>query len=158
MDRVMYIGRFQPFHRGHHHVVSDLRQENELIVGIGSSEKHGTEENPLRFFERYRVIRNCFPDLRVIAIPDRDDDRLWTGQILDKFEVDRAVSGEPVTRRCFRKADVGVEHPDYMNKEKYSGTHIRETARKGGEWRDLVPDCSLEILRDIGFEQRVRTT
>ncbi len=152
----MYIGRFQPFHKGHHHVISSLKNDNDLTVGIGSSERHHEDKNPLNFFERYRILKNCFPEIDIISVPDHPSDRIWTEQVLENIEPNRVVSGEEITRKCFRKAGIPVEHPNYLDRKRFRGTRIREKIRKGDEWKELVPKCSLEALEDIGFENRVR--
>lgn len=156
MERFLYLGRFQPLHKGHHHVVSSLKEDNSLVVGIGSSDRHHEQKNPLNFFERYRVLKNCFPELEIIAVPDRETDPVWTRQILDKVEIDRVVSGEGVTRKCFQEEDITVDHPDYLDRDRFRSTRIREKIRNGEDWKELVPECSLEVLEDIGFERRIR--
>lgn len=157
MDRVLYLGRFQPFHKGHHHVVSRLKEENDLVVGIGSSDRHHEEENPLNFFERYRVLKNCFPRLEIVAVPDRKEDPPWTRQILEKIDMDRVVCSNPVTKSCFRKEGYPMEeHPEFLDRDRYRGTYIRNRITDGKSWEDLVPECSLEILKDIGLEERLR--
>ena len=41
MTRGFFIGRFQPFHNGHHNVVETIAEEvDELVLGIGSAATH----------------------------------------------------------------------------------------------------------------------
>jgi len=42
------------------------------------------------------------------------------------------------------------------DRDRYRGTNVRELARKGEDWRHLVPDPAEEVLDEIGFEGRVR--
>ncbi len=47
MTRGFYIGRFQPYHQGHHRVVQDIAEEvDELVVGIGSADQSHSVRNP----------------------------------------------------------------------------------------------------------------
>ena len=40
MVRAFYIGRFQPYHFGHHTIIKQIAEEvDELVVGIGSAQK-----------------------------------------------------------------------------------------------------------------------
>ncbi|MEM0023032.1 MAG: adenylyltransferase/cytidyltransferase family protein, partial [Archaeoglobaceae archaeon] len=45
--RALFIGRFQPYHLGHHEVVKKILEEvDELIIGIGSAQESHSLENP----------------------------------------------------------------------------------------------------------------
>ncbi len=38
MKRAFYIGRFQPYHNGHHAVLSAIaKTADEIVIGIGSA-------------------------------------------------------------------------------------------------------------------------
>ena len=47
----LFIGRFQPFHSGHVDAIKQI-SEKEIIIGIGSSQYSGTDDNPYSFEER----------------------------------------------------------------------------------------------------------
>lgn len=55
MPKALFIGRFQPFHNGHLDALKQI-SENEIIIGIGSSQYSGTDENPYSFAERKEMI------------------------------------------------------------------------------------------------------
>lgn len=47
MDKVLYIGKFQPFHKGHQKVVERLiENHDELIIVIGGADSSYTKTNP----------------------------------------------------------------------------------------------------------------
>lgn len=49
----LYIGRFQPFHRGHLSVVREaLKHCSKLVIAIGSAQEERTKKNPFSFEER----------------------------------------------------------------------------------------------------------
>ena len=57
--RILFIGRFQPFHLGHLSVVKDIVARNdvgEIIIGVGSSQYDNTEENPYSYEIREEMI------------------------------------------------------------------------------------------------------
>lgn len=65
----VYIGRFQPFHRGHEYVLNHcLTNYDETIVLVGSAFKARDIENPFTYDERRQVIRNWY-DEKVEVIP-----------------------------------------------------------------------------------------
>lgn len=67
------IGRFQPFHKGHLHLIEEALQLcDALIIAIGSSFRARNVKNPWIFEERQALIAAHFPDapLYFAAIPD----------------------------------------------------------------------------------------
>lgn len=56
-DFLVFIGRFQPFHAGHLHVVKKaLEQSDTLIIVIGSHDKPRDPRNPFTTGERMEII------------------------------------------------------------------------------------------------------
>lgn len=72
----VFIGRFQPFHRGHERAVAlALDKVDTLLVIVGSANEPRTARNPLTAGERITMIRECFPGnnrLVVVALEDSD--------------------------------------------------------------------------------------
>ncbi|MFB6294671.1 MAG: adenylyltransferase/cytidyltransferase family protein, partial [Candidatus Nanohaloarchaea archaeon] len=55
--RAVFVGRFQPFHRGHHRVVTEYRDRyDEFVLAMGSPTVSRTPDNPLTADERREVI------------------------------------------------------------------------------------------------------
>lgn len=153
---VLFIGRFQPFHKGHQFVIQELRPEYELKLGIGSSKKKRTLENPLSSEERKRVIENCFPEIEVFKVPDFNSDGRWVKEVLKRVDFDFVVSGNPHVRECFQKFSIEVKKPPLFEPERYEGEVIRERILKGKAWEELVPECSLEVLEELNFEEIIK--
>jgi bifunctional NMN adenylyltransferase/nudix hydrolase len=86
-DYLVLIGRFEPFHNGHHAVVSRaLMLAQNVIVLIGSANKPRTIRNPWNVSEREVMIRAAFPRdaSRIIVRPLRDhvyNDPLWVAEV-----------------------------------------------------------------------------
>src|SRR5438094_965057 len=56
--RAFFIGRFQPFHRGHLAMVRRILESNEeIIVGMGSDHYSHTGEDPFTDAERYGMTK-----------------------------------------------------------------------------------------------------
>ncbi|MCD6523333.1 MAG: adenylyltransferase/cytidyltransferase family protein [Candidatus Diapherotrites archaeon] len=126
MTTAIFVGRFQPLHKGHIHAIKQaLKDYDEVIIGIGSSQESGTLRNPYSYEERVRMIKEKFPRIKVIPIPDVNDDEKWVKQILDKVHVDVAITGNDWTRRCFEKAGIKVVDTYWYHPHKYRGTIIR---------------------------------
>lgn len=83
-DYLVFIGRFQPFHKGHKMVIDKaLSMANSLILLCGSSFRPRSLRNPWFFSERAEMIRSCFStheNKRIFIHALRDvsyNDELW---------------------------------------------------------------------------------
>ncbi len=158
MTRALFIGRFQPFHKGHLHAAETAEAAYDLTVGVGSAETSHTAHNPLTFDERERVLAACIGDVDVVPVPDQDDNEAWLDFVAETFDFDVGISGNDLVQELFRSRGWPVEEPHYLEPDRFSGTAIRERVRAREPWRDRVPDCALRVLDDVGFVDRVRAT
>jgi len=149
----LFVGRFQPFHLGHLKVIKEILRENEkVIIAIGSSQEISTPENPFPFWEREKMIADSLraegiERFEIIGMPDYMDDVKWASAIMKKCSFDRVYSRNPWTIRCFRKAGVPVLEHGLYEKKKYSATEIRKRMRAGKNWEKLVPESVGQHIR-----------
>lgn len=88
----LYIGRFQPLHIGHTHIISKMLDEcDKVIIAIGSAQESGTKRNPLSFAYREGLIFDTFflsaDDIVVIPLKDREnpsDDASWGDYVFER--------------------------------------------------------------------------
>ncbi len=80
----VFIGRFQPYHNGHHHIISQgLQQAEKIIVLCGSAHLPVSHRNPWSFNERKAMILNSFTKQeadRITVLPLMDspyNDAIW---------------------------------------------------------------------------------
>lgn len=98
-DFLVFIGRFEPFHNGHHAVVARaLKLAKQVIVLIGSANKPRTIRNPWNVSEREVMIRAAFPNdcsrLTICALRDHlYNDALWVSDV--QRIVAEATAGAP---------------------------------------------------------------
>ena len=56
MKRGLFVGRFQPYHLGHHHaLLNALKEVDEMVIVIGSSKESFQPENPFTAGERIEM-------------------------------------------------------------------------------------------------------
>jgi nicotinamide-nucleotide adenylyltransferase len=154
--KTVFIGRFQPFHRGHHQVVEKYSEEHELQIAIGSSEEEETEKNPLSFKERKKLIRACHSDIEITGIADEDEsedgNQKWIQKVKEKTGAEAVISQNPLVKDIVaRDTELKLIKQDLYQEEIYSGTEVRRRVRSGEEWRYLLPDCcekQFEKLKD----------
>ena len=147
--KALFIGRFEPLHKGHVHVLRKLMKKYEkVIIGIGSLET--SEKNPFTLEERKRMIRLSLGkgNYRIMAIPDFGNDRRWVEYIKKHIKFDVAVSGNPHVIRCFKALNINTLMIKHYKSAIYDASKIRERVRKEGNWRTLVPRKTWSIIRD----------
>lgn len=94
-DFGVFVGRFQPLHVGHTHIIDEaLSQVDTLIVVIGSSTSARTVKNPFTFAERRHVIEQAYRHecatgrLMIVGVgDDAADDRAWAMQVRGQVEL-----------------------------------------------------------------------
>lgn len=78
------IGRFQvaELHEGHTHLVNyALRENDKVVVVLGSGATLLTARNPLPYEMRVRVVQESFPDVSVLKHDDHPSDAIWSERL-----------------------------------------------------------------------------
>ncbi|WXG42749.1 MAG: nicotinamide-nucleotide adenylyltransferase [Promethearchaeati archaeon SRVP18_Atabeyarchaeia-1] len=166
VNRGLFVGRFQPFHKGHLHVIQDiLKQVGEVIVAIGSAQCSHTSEDPFTAGERIDMIRRSLIAQHIdpskyllIPITDVNDNRLWVSHVttlVPHFDV--VFSNKPLVRILFSEAGFKVQSIEFFHREEYSATEIRsKIVRQDEEWKNLVPKEVVDFLLSIKGDERLR--
>lgn len=123
----LFVGRFQPLHKGHLHAINAAREQfGDVTVVVGSSQEWGTEVNPIPVEQRVALLRREMPDIKILTQRDVFNDKEWARQLKRKVDFDVAITGNDWTRDCFRGAGINVEEPEWYKPEKYNGTRLRQ--------------------------------
>ncbi|RLI84030.1 MAG: nicotinamide-nucleotide adenylyltransferase [Archaeoglobales archaeon] len=164
--RGFFIGRFQPYHLGHHEIVKEIVNEvDELIIGIGSAQESHTIENPFTAGERILMVSRALDEIdpnlrrRVYIIPLEDIYRnaLWVSHVrsmVPPFEI--VFSNNPLVIRLFREAGFDVVRTRFYRREHLQGREIRRLMVEGGNWERYVPKSVADVIREIGGIERIR--
>jgi nicotinamide-nucleotide adenylyltransferase len=164
--RGLFVGRFQPFHKGHLHVILDiLKQVDEVIIAIGSAQCSHTSEDPFTAGERIDMIRRALNAQRVdpskyllIPVTDVNDNRLWVSHVatlVPHFDV--VFSNKPLVKILFSEAKFKVQPIEFFHREEYSATEIRRRiVARNLEWKDLVPKEVADFIIAIKGDERLR--
>jgi len=167
MTRGFYIGRFQPYHNGHHTMVEHIAEAvDELVLGIGSADVSHTTRNPFTAGERIMMLTKALGavedthDLVTYVVPIEDVDRnaVWASHVesmCPDFEI--AYSNNPLVIRLFEEAGIEVRQSRMFDRERLEGTDIRESMIAGDDWTDRVPDPVVETIEEINGVQRLQT-
>jgi nicotinamide-nucleotide adenylyltransferase len=163
--RGLFVGRFQPFHKGHLQAVKEILNEvDELIVVVGSAQYSHRVDNPFTAGERIMMIRKALEEEKVdlkriwiVPVPDVHIHMVWVSVVesyTPRFDV--VYSNEPLTRRLFIEAGYEVKPIPFHKREIYSATEIRKRMLSGKNWEELVPKSVASLIKEIGGVERLR--
>ena len=162
MDGLL-IGRFQPFHLGHlDAVLFGLARTENLFIGIGSSNKFNEKKNPFSTEERREMIvssiePSMIDQIKIFDIPDVGDHEKWTfeiDKIVPKYDV--VFTNDDFTKTLFEKRQINIIQVVLKDREKFSGTNVRELIADNKNWQDLVPRGTRKVLDKINAIERLK--
>ncbi len=162
MIRALYIGRFQPYHKGHHYVITQIAKEaDELIIGIGSAQQSHEPSDPFTAGERVLMITHALQDIQkpiyVIPLEDINRNALWVSHVRAMTPpFHRVYSGNPLVIRLFHEAGVEVQSPAMYERATLSGTKIRDRIVRHDPWEEYVPVSVVRVIQEVDGVSRIR--
>lgn len=162
MRRGFYIGRFQPYHDGHHRMVEHIAKEvDELVLGIGSADDSHTRHDPFTAGERIMMITKSLADSDLVIYPvpieDLNRNAVWVSHVRSMSPTfDVAYSNNPLVVQLFSEAGMEVQQSPMFDREKLEGSEIRERMIVDEGWRELVPPAVVDIVAEIDGIERIQ--
>ena len=161
MTTGLFIGRFQPFHLGHlNDVKVALKECDELIIAIGSSQYSNKPDNPFSYEERKEMIekvlksnkiRNC----RICPVTDINDHSRWVAHVKKSVpHFDIVYTANPFTEELFRKSEHDIKIVHLI--EGINATKVRDFMKEGKEWKALVPKEVALFIEKIEGQKRMK--
>ena len=161
--RALVIGRFQPFHLGHLHVVREIAPKpKDYVIGIAASADHGTMTNPFTVVERREMIIRALEEagigpFEVVGIPDIHNPPKWVAHVISIVpDFDLVVAHNPETLDLFAKQGIPARYATPYRMDELSGTHIRNLMLEGGAWQELIPPAVSRYLESIDGPGQIR--
>lgn len=162
MIRALYIGRFQPYHNGHHYVINHIAREvDELIIGIGSAQMSHEPSDPFTAGERVLMITSALHEMNkpvyVIPLEDINRNALWVSHVRAMTPpFHRIYSGNPLVIRLFHEAGIEAFTPAMYERATLSGTKIRNRILQDEPWEKYVPLQVARVIQEIDGISRIR--
>ena len=159
----LFIGRFQPLHKGHLQIIKNVHDNyDEIIIGIGSSQYNHTLCDPFTAEERKLMIEKSLDEInvrnyRIVLIPDIHNYPKWAPyvvSIIPDFEV--VLSNSPIVKRLFSERGYTVRETSLYDRSKYSGREIRRRMVNDIQWEDLVPEPVMKIIKEVDGVRRLK--
>ena len=165
MIRGLFIGRFQPFHKGHLKVVKNiLAKVDELVIVIGSAQYSHQPENIFTAGERITMIKMALEEAKLdsercylIPLIDTMVHSIWVSHVkshVPQFEV--VFTNEPLTKRLFKEANMKVEEIPKYDRKICSSTEVRRRMINGEDWEELVPKAVADYINCIDGVGRLK--
>lgn len=160
--RGFYIGRFQPYHDGHHAMVERITDEvDELVLGIGSADDSHTTHDPFTAGERIMMITKAVAefDLTTYVVPLEDINRnaVWVSHVQSMCpDFDVAYSNNPLVVRLFEEGGIEVRQSPMFDRDRLEGSEIRQRMIHDESWRDRVPDSVVDVIEEIHGVKRLQ--
>lgn len=154
--RALYIGRFQPFHLGHlYSLEKTVELADGVVVGIGSSNKSGEQDNPLLYRIREKMVEEVLKEeglsnvVKIVGIGDFPSDNDWLKEV-EKVagDFDVVVGNNEWTNGILQEAGYSVYETGLYNRDELEGVKIREMIRVGDvNWQGRVPEYIIPVIQ-----------
>lgn len=163
----LFIGRFQPFHKGHLATVKfALGKVDLLVIVVGSAQKSHEPRNPFTAGERVMMIKKALDSdseidvkhILIIPVPDVDVHSMWTRQVdmlVPKYDI--VFANDPFTLLLFRERGIKTEEAPLYRREEMSATKVRRRMASGEKWQELVPRPVADVIKEIGGIERIKS-
>ncbi len=164
MRRGLVVGRFQPYHMGHHKgILKVLRGLDELVIVIGSPMKSfEVEKNPFTCGERIEMIAGAlkashvFGKCYIIPVPDIQDNSLWVSRVASFCPgVGIVYTNNPLVNELF--SSTGYTTNKLISGDKdIKSEYVRYWLKNRMDLDNKVPESVEKYLTRIGAGNRIR--
>ena len=174
MKSALFIGRFQPFHNGHLYVIKEILKENDrVIIAIGSAENNYLPANPFTAAERFEMIDEAMKEAKIspekyciIPIRNINNYQLWVNHVNSYVpHYQKVYTGSKLVRACYEgkyskpheKNKVGPEIIQLKRHLHISATKVREAIIENKKWESMVPKAVAKIIKNLDGVNRLKT-
>ena len=161
------IGRFQPFHNGHLKLAEQILKDcNELIIAVGSSQFNFTFSNPFTAGERVYFIHQSLLEAKidlskvyVVPILNLENNAIWVQHLKSMLpKVNSIYSGNKFVQELLSSDSetFNVQTPHFYDSSNCNGTNIRMNIVMDKEWKQYVPDAVYRIISELNGVHRIK--
>lgn len=164
MKRGLFIGRFQPYHLGHHKaLVNALKKVDEMVIVVGSSKESFQIDNPFTAGERIEMIGKALQEEKIfgrcyiIPVADISEYALWTQRIKSYSpSFTKVFTNNPLVKELFESDNYKVEKL-VSNEGKIESTLVRQKILDGKPLKGIVPKSVEKFLKEIDAKKRIKS-
>ena len=161
--KILYLGRFQPFHNGHLELIKYIKDKyEEIIIGVGSAQYQNDFNNPFSFKERKMMIEeslkgNNINNFSIFKIPDIHNYSKWVSHVeslVPKFEY--VVTNNELNAKLFKNKGYKIIKTPLYDRKNFSGIKIRDNIFLDKPWKDFIPKQVIKIIEEIEGVKRIK--
>ncbi|MFH1850260.1 MAG: nicotinamide-nucleotide adenylyltransferase [archaeon] len=153
MTTGLFLGRFQPFHKGHLEIIRRALQDcSRVVIALGSAQDANSTDNPFSAKERTEMIKESLKaaglkGVKVVPVPDINCNDNYVKHVIQHTgPVDIVYAAEnKLTGDLFERA--GYRIVACRRLYGISGTRIRALMASDGKWHDMVPLSVASIIK-----------
>jgi nicotinamide-nucleotide adenylyltransferase len=119
--KALFIGRFQPFHKGHLKIIKHFENKyDKIIIGVGSAQYSNTFKNPFSYEERKEMIKLCLDTVniknyKIIKIPDIHNPPKWVDYLLGIYsDFDAVITNSDFIKDLFLEKNIEVVKSEFV--------------------------------------------
>ncbi|MGB1955612.1 MAG: adenylyltransferase/cytidyltransferase family protein [Candidatus Poseidoniaceae archaeon] len=134
MAKGIVLGRFQPFHKGHEHLVLEaLELFQEVTIAVGSSQEEWTTENPFSFQERKLMIESWVSEkdlnqrITIVGIEDINDPPNWVEHASKTHGEGTLVTSDENTKNLYENNQFPVHWIELHQRVQFEGWRVRQS-------------------------------
>lgn len=153
----LFIGRFQPPHKGHQKIIKQILQKySHLKIAIGSSNQKRNQKNPLSAKERLFLLKKIIPKSKKITfafIPDNSSNKKWVAYVKKRFSTKKyeVFSANPLVRSLLNPI-FKLNSSPLFNRLIWEGAKIRNLIRQQKPYSNRIPK---EIQKYIKQKEKI---
>ena len=163
--RGILIGRMQPVHNGHMQIIKEILNEvDEIIIGIGSAQLSHEVKDPFTAGERIVMMSQALAEMGVdpsryyiIPMQDINFNAIWVSHVkmlTPPFSI--VYSGNSLVKQLFSEEGFEVKQPPLYDRLHLSGTEVRKRILEDGNWQELVPKATIDVINEINGIERIK--
>lgn len=175
MQSALFIGRFQPFHNGHLHIVKEILKHNErVIIAIGSAELNFLPANPFTASERFQLIDEALKEAKInpkkyciIPVNNINNYAIWVNHVNTYVPpYTKLYTGSELVKACYlgkysKNHTANKIGPEIVHIDRVfdiSATRVREAILENDpRLAKMVPKAVASKLKEWDIGSRMRT-
>jgi nicotinamide-nucleotide adenylyltransferase len=165
MKTALFLGRFQPFHKGHFDAVQQIFETGEfkrILIGIGSADENYSFENPLTAGERWQIIDEALKENGIspnsyAILPARNINQfaIWTRYIRQLFpHFETIFSGSRLVKHLWEQ-EPGIEVRGLQKRIAISATQVRQQVLVEGHLDSFLFPTTISLCKQFTLRERL---
>lgn len=160
----LFIGRFQPFHKGHLEMTKKILRENDHVtIIIGGAEDDYKPSDPLNASERYQLINESLKEAKIspkkydiIPVHDIHNDLAWVSHVNNYVPpYTKVYTGSKLVKKCYKSYPEIKVIEIKKRIHGISATKIRTAMLKNKNWEKMVMPCVAKKLKKWDIPARL---